>query len=148
MEENNRPEHEKIKKELLDKFTATTTYLGSHVKNTISQTSFKIAGATLKPTEIKVGDVITTFIGSKSRPAVIVKVLQDRTMILVPLTSTENIHCLTPYKSRFFGEGCFSKTVEICSEEFALEHFIGTFDNNTALKLAKKELKEFLIKNL
>ena len=149
MEEINLPPHEKLKRDLTDKFTATATYVGSHVKKTIIDTDFKVLKQNSYPPEqIKKGDVIVLPQGSKNRPCVIAKVLKDRTCIYIPLTSTDNLHCLTPYKSRFFKEGCFCKTIDICSEEKAIQSFVGVFDNMRALNQAVKELKSFININL
>jgi hypothetical protein len=149
MEETILPPHEKLKRELADKFTATNTYLGSHVKKTIVETDFKILKQTSYPPEqIKKGDVLILPQGSKSRPCVVAKVLKDRTCIYIPLTSTDNIHCLTPYKSRFFKDGCFCKSVDLCSEEQAIRSFVGVFDNMRALNSAIKEIKQFIIENI
>lgn len=77
-----------------------------------------------------------------------VKVLKDKSCLYIPLTSTDNIHCLIPYKSRFFGEGCFVKTISVCTEEFAKNNFIGVFDSIKDLNLAINKLKDFLNNNL
>ena len=104
------PRHEKIKLELADKFVATNSYLGNHIKQTIMQSDFKDLKEIQKPSHICKGDVFLVYEGKKKRPNVVIKVLKDRTIIYIPLTSTDNIHCLSESKSRFFGEGCFCKT--------------------------------------
>lgn len=143
------PKHEQLKRDLMDKFTSNSSYLGSHVKLTIQQFDFKtLNDGVQKPKYIKKSDVILVWEGVKRRPAVIIKVLKDRTCIYTPMTSTENIHCLTPFNSRFFGEGCFTKTVSVCTEEFAIENFAGVFDNNRDLNVAIKNLKEFLVDSI
>ncbi len=145
------PKHEELKKELLSKFTAHQTYIGSFVKDVITKADFKNALESKvqnAPSNIKKGDVITTYEGKKSRPCVILKVLKDNTCIYIPLTSSENVHCLIPYKSRFFGEGCFSKSFSVCTGEFAIKNFVGVFDNMKQLNLAVKELKQFFNENL
>ena len=145
---NELPKHEQIKKELAEKFTVNSNYLGSFVKQTIMQTNFKELKEMSRPTEIRKGDVITNYEGVKSRPCVVVKVLKDRTVLYIPLTSSENVHCLSNSKSRFFGEGCFTKSFSVCTEEFAIEHFVGVYDNMTAVNKAIKELKNFLNESL
>jgi hypothetical protein len=148
MEKENLPEHERLKRELASSFNAHSTYLGSFVREEIMRSNFKVLKNINKPCRIKKGDVITSFEGTKSRPAVVVKVLRDSTILYMPLTSTENVHCMTPFKSRFFGEGCFAKSINICTEEYALEFFIGVFDNTRALNQAIKELKILVNSNL
>lgn len=142
------PQHEKLKQELMAKFTGNTTYLGSYIKAQIQGTSFKDISPINKPSRIMVGDIILSYEGVKSRPSVILKVLKDNTCIYATLTSSDNIHCLVPFNSRFFGEGCIGKSLNICTHEFALEHYIGIFQDNNAVKTAKKELKEFFTNNL
>jgi hypothetical protein len=133
--ELNLPEHEKVKRDLANKFTATSSYLGG------------LRGVQ-RPCKIKKGDVITAYEGTKARPAVVIKVLKDGTVMYIPLTSTDNIHCMSPSSSRFFGEGCFTKSINVCSKEYALEYFVGIYDNMKALNLAIKSIKEFININL
>lgn len=142
------PQHEKLKQDLMAKFTGTNTYLGSYIKTEIQKTSFKDINPINKPSKIMVGDCILSYEGVKSRPSVILKVLKDGTCIYATLTSSENIHCFIPFNSRFFGEGCIGKSLNICTHEFALEHFIGLFEDNKAINSAKKELKRFFTENL
>ena len=145
--EDNLPPHEKLKRELSNQFTANTTYLGSFVKNTIQQADFKELKGVQSPTKIKKGDVfISQF--KKPRPCVVVKVLKDKTCLYMPLTSSDNVHCGTPYNSRFFGEGCFSKTLSICTEEFALYNFVGVFDNMKNINQAIKDFKKLVAEEL
>jgi hypothetical protein len=146
--ELNLPEHEKVKRDLANKFTATSSYLGAFVKSEIMNTNFKGLRGVQRPCKIKKGDVITAYEGTKARPAVVIKVLKDGTVMYIPLTSTDNIHCMSPSSSRFFGEGCFTKSINVCSKEYALEYFVGIYDNMKALNLAIKSIKEFININL
>lgn len=145
------PDHELLKREITAKFEPTSTYLGSFVRQIIQQSDFK-NGLNAKvqhpPTKIKKGDVLIAFEGVKSRPCVVVKVLKDKTVLYIPLTSTENVHCLSSFTSRFFGEGCFSKSFSVCTEEFAIQNFVGVFDNMKSLNVAIKKLKEFIAVNV
>lgn len=143
------PEHEKLKRDLASRFESQTTYLGSFIKKEIIETDFKqVKNNVQRPIYIKKGDVIISFEGKKARPSVIVKVLKDKTLLHIPLTSTENMHCMTPFKSRFFGEGCFTRAMSSCSEEYAIENFVGVFDNMKALNLAIKDFKHLINTNL
>ena len=146
--EVNLPEHEKIKRDLANKFIPTTTYLGQFIKKEVMDTNFKNLRSMQRPSQIKKGDVITAYEGVKARPAVVVKVLKDGTVMYIPLTSTENIHCMTTFKSRFFGEGCFTKSINICTEEHAIEYFVGVFDNMKTLNKAIRDFKEMININL
>ena len=143
------PPHEQLKKDLVSKFTPQSTYLGNHVRQVLMESDFKVLKQNSHPPQyIKKGDVIVLPQGSKNRPNVVAKVLKDRTVVMIALTSTENIHCQTPYTSRFFGEGCFCKGFDICTEEKAIQNFIGTFDNTKALNQAIKDLKEFVAETI
>lgn len=147
--EVNCPPHEELKRNLAENFKPQLSYLGSHIKTVIMETDFKVLKRNSNPpSNIKKGDVFTTQFGTKSRPCVVIKVLRDRTVVYVPLTSTENVHCLTPYSSRFFGKGCFSRSISVCTEEYATTNFVGVFDNMKNLNEAIKELKQFLNKVL
>lgn len=146
--EDNTPDHEKLKRELADKFTASTTYIGSHIKTEIQKTDFKHLKSIQKPSIIKKGDAIVVQEGAKTRPCIVAKVLSDRTVIYIALTGSENVHCMTPFKSRFFSEGCFSRSFSVCTEEYALENFVGIFDDNKTLNRAIKDLKDFVNNSL
>lgn len=141
-------EQDNFKKVLLSKFIDNSTFSSKQVKYIIESTSGKSIRPMSKPDRIKKGDVIILTQGAKNRPCVVTRVLKDSTVVFIPLTSTENVHCLTEFKSRFFGEGCFSKSFSVCTMETALENFVGVFDNNKDLNIAIKTLKEYIIKNL
>lgn len=142
------PEHETLKREMMDKFQDNISYVGKHIRTTILHTDFKSLKGIQKPNKIKKGDVIISFEGVKKRPCVIFKVKKDGTCLYIPLTSTDNLHCLSNFSSRFFGEGCFTKSFSVCSEEFAIDNFAGIFDNIKDLNLAVKELKKFITENI
>ena len=130
---------QEFKDELSNKFIPTSTYSGKQIAHIIGNTSLKILDIVNKPTEIKKGDVISVKTASKVRPAVVTKVLKDRTILYIHLTSSENIHCMTPSKSRFFGEGCFTYGFSICSEQYAIDNFLGIYDNMKAVNQAIKD---------
>lgn len=134
------------KKEVMDGFINHQTYLGSEIKKKISEISVEKSYET--PSTIKKGDVFVDYVGVKCRPCVVIKVKKCGMVIGLPLTSTENIHNLIPYKSRFSGEGWFCNTYTITTEEHVKSHFSGVFDNMKDLNLAIKALREFIGKNI
>lgn len=142
------PEAEILKRELMAKFEANRNYMGSVIKKEIQQFSLRQSKPINKPTYITKGDVIVAYEGKKSRPCVVLKVLRDKTVLYCGLTGSDNVHCMSPSKSRFFGEGCFSKTFGVCTEEFAMENFAGIYDNMKLVNRAIKELREFVNLNL
>lgn len=96
----------------------------------------------IPPSKYKKGDVYADNCGGKKRPVVIIKVLKDF-VIGIPLSTKKDCLNLHPYKSRFFGEGWFSKQFCILNIEYLDKAFIGVFDNNKNLNEAIKKLKEF-----
>lgn len=146
--EERKLEAQEFKDELNSKFISTATYSGKQIAHIINQSSVKALHNRLKPNEIRKSDVITVKTASKVRPAVVIKVLKDRTVVYIHLTSSDNIHCMSPSKSRFFGEGCFTYGFSICSEEYAIDNFIGVYDNTKAVNQAIKDLKTFFNNSL
>ena len=142
------PKHEEFKRGLLSKFEHNKNYSGKDIRSKIEQTDFRELVTVSRPSYIKREDGFISFFGVKSRPCVVLKVLKDRTVIYTTLTSTENVHCLCTYKSRFFGEGCFSKVLSVCTEEFALEKFVSIFDSPADVNKAVKLLKNYFINSL
>ena len=146
--ETRRLECQDFKQEVIDKFLPTASYSGKQIAFIINGLSLKSMYQPPKPSEIKKGDVLSVKTASKVRPAVVIRVLKDRTVIYVHLTSTENIHCMTSGKSRCFGEGCLTYGFSICSEDFAIENYIGIYDDMKAVNQSIKDLKEFFAKNI
>lgn len=96
------------------------------------------------PSKFKKGDVIVVVdSGHKTRPSVIVKVYRDSVMS-IPLSTTEDELNLVPYKSRFWGEGWFSKALVTTKKADAETYFKGVFDNNRGLNDAIKAIKELI----
>lgn len=143
------PYFEQVKRDLIEKFSKEKTYLGSFIKDEITKVSFKPNQRSENiPTYIKKGDVFISQEGAKNRPCVVLRILKDRTIIYTTLTSSDNIHCLSESSSRFFKEGCFCKTLSVCTEQYALDNFVGVYDNMKAVNNAIKELKNYIINNL
>ena len=132
------------KKELIDSFQPTQTYLGSFIRSQVNQISNETRNVNC-PTSFKKGDVYLSYCGVKSRPCVIVKVFKDF-VVGIPLTSGENIHSSVPYKCRFFGDGFLGKTIDIASKEYISNYFVGIFEDKKAIKLAIENIKEFVNK--
>ena len=132
------------KKELIDSFQPTQTYLGSFIRSQVNQICSETRNVNC-PVSFKKGDVYLSYCGVKSRPCVIVKVFKDF-VVGIPLTSGENIHSSVPYKCRFFGEGYLGKTIDIASKEYVQSYFVGVFEDKKAIKLAIENIKEFVNK--
>lgn len=99
------------------------------------------------PSRLKKGDVFTDRVGSKVRPVVIAKVVGD-TVTGIPLSTTEDELNLMESSSRFFGDSYFSKGIVVAKYSYAMEYFIGVYDNEKLLRKAIKESKKFLMDNL
>lgn len=132
------------KKELIDSFQPTQTYLGSFIRSQVNQISNETRSVNC-PVSFKKGDVYLSYCGVKSRPCVIVKVFKDF-VVGIPLTSGENIHSSAPRKCRFFGEGYLGKTIDIASKEYVQTYFAGVFEDKRAIKEALENIKEFVSK--
>lgn len=132
------------KKDLIDSFQPTQTYLGSFIRSQVNQISSETRSVNC-PVSFKKGDVYLSYCGVKSRPCVIVKVFKDF-VVGIPLTSGENIHSSVPYNCRFFGEGYLGKTFDIASKEYISNYFVGVFEDRKAIKLALEGIKEFVNK--
>jgi hypothetical protein len=128
------------KKEIFNTIDAAGSkhYSGREVKAIVSSLKKEVP----KPNTLKKGDIFTTFVGSKSRPVVICRVLGD-IVVGIPLSTTEDELTLMPFKSRFLGENYMSKMLITSTYEHAMENFAGVFDNNGVLNKAMKELKIF-----
>ena len=132
------------KKELIDSFQPTQTYLGSFIRSQVNQISNEIRNVNCT-VSFKKGDVYVSYCGTKKRPCVVVKILKD-VVVGIPLTSGENIHSSVPYKCRFFGEGYLGKTIDIASKEYVQSYFVGVFEDKGAIKEALENIKEFVNK--
>ena len=133
------------KKILIEPFESHKTYVGKEILSRIAMAKVRSSVRDEKnlPTKIKRGDVITHACGSKIRPVVVLKQIQDK-IVFIPMTSGENIHSTIAFTSRFFGEGYFSLSLGVCSEEYAKQYFIGIFDDNKSLRQATDFIKTFI----
>lgn len=139
-----------IKDKILNIIPEKSQYAGSYVREVIRTANisdvelFKdLQSQQMRPPSVlKKGDVIITQVGSKMRPVVIVKVLEEE-VIYIPLTSTENVHNLIKGNCRFFGESWFSKGFSVATIEYAMEHFVGIYTDRITLNKAIKLNKEY-----
>ena len=96
-----------------------------------------------QPSKIKKGDVIYNEMGGKKRPCVVVKVFKDF-VFMIPLSTTFDELNLIQSRSRFFKKGWFTKGVAVSKKEYAIQNFMGVYDNpkllNKAIKLMKEEI--------
>lgn len=99
----------------------------------------------MPPTEYRKGDVIANGVGAKKRPMVVISIVGNM-MYGIPLSSTQDEFNLSESKSRFMGDGWFSKGVSVVTKEYADENFIGVYDNmkllNKAIELMKNEISK------
>ena len=131
----------KNKHDLAMSFEKHKTYLGGEVTKRIQEAKFE----GYKPTKLRKGDVIVLPIGAKTRPCVIIKVLKE-VVVSLPITSSENSHNITPFNSRFFGEGHFSNDMVTCNLDLAKDKFVGILDDKESLNIAISNLKKFVEK--
>lgn len=132
------------KQETIDSIVPTSNYLGSFVRKMIEE----IHTPRHFPDSFRKGDVIrVNFPQNKPRPSIVIKVMPDY-VIAIPLTTDDNVHCMTESKSRFFKEGCFCNSYVLIPNIIAQENFLGVYDNMKLLNQAIKELKQFINKNI
>lgn len=95
------------------------------------------------PKSFKKGDVIANGVGAKTRPIVIIKVVGSL-LYGIPLSTTKDELNMSESKSRFMEDGYFSKGISVVTFEYAIENFIGVYDNmkllNNAISLMKSEI--------
>lgn len=132
------------KQEIIEQVIPHQQYVGTKVRGWITALSSPKIEA---PSEIRKGDIFISGSGVKKRPCVIIKIKKGMVFAL-PLTSTENVNNLVPYKSRFLGEGWFSNNYIVTSEEHVRNNFVGVFDNTKCLNEGIKALREFINKNI
>ena len=118
-------ENQDPKEELINSFTPNRTYVGSEIR-------LRIAKAKIKSS-----------VKDKNNIPTVIKKVKDR-IAYIPLTSGVNIHSTVIFNSRFYGEGYFTLCVDVCTEEYARNHFIGIFDDRKALREATTVIKNFV----
>ena len=130
------------KSEVIERIDPKKTYIGSYVISRINDVS---AEDTYMPKYLKYGDVVTVSIGAKSRPAVIIKIIEN-SVIAIPLTTAKNHNFLMESKSRFLKDGYFCNSYTVMSKDDAIEKFIGVFDDDKMLNEAVNQLGIFFMK--
>jgi len=129
------------KRTVVKSIEVNKTYTGGQVMSLVD--SITVRGTINPPNSLKRGDVYLSNLGGKDRPTVVIKVMKG-CVIATSLTSeSDSCFTLTPYKSRFFGEGFFSKSLTTATLEYATENFCSVFDSPADLNKACKALKEF-----
>jgi hypothetical protein len=102
----------------------------------------------LAPKSLKKGDMYIDNIGSKKRPAVIVKVLPD-IVISIALSTTEDAINLCPYPAdRFREPGFFSKGFMIATIDHARNNYAGQYEDKKLLNEVIKLAKNFINNSL
>lgn len=133
------------KQEAIESIVNHQNYVGSYVKKIISE--IDDLGIKGKPSVIRKHDVIKITSQKKYRPGVVIKVTKEY-VIAIPLTSSENVHCMSESKSRFFKDGCFTNGYEVVPIDLAFENWIGIYGNAKLVNNAIKELRQFISKNI
>lgn len=131
------------KQEVLDSIQ-NRTYTESEVIGLIH--SIKNNSLFNNPSKILKGDIILLYNntkGIKKRPAVVIKVLKE-TVVVLPLTTTNDHNVLMRFNTRFKEENYISKNMNTLTIEYAKENHIGIFENRRALNKAIKLFKEYV----
>jgi len=142
---HDQPEITDGKELLIESFESHKTYVGKEIRTRIAAAKIKSSVKDEKnlPTKIKRGYVLTAACGSKIRPVVVVKQIKDK-IVFIPMTSGENIHSTIAFTSRFFGEGYFSLSLDVCTVKYAKKNFVGIFGDNKSLRQATDFIKTFI----
>lgn len=115
-------------------------YTKTEVSHLLNSVCFKLP----PPKFFRRGDVIRADT-TKPRPAVIIKIVNNL-VYAMPLTSTEDEMNLCPSNSRFFYKGdkqmYFSHGIMAFKVSYAMDNFLGIYDDNKGLRLAINELKK------
>ena len=115
------------------------SYTKELVKNLVS----KVRQEREKPSKLKIGDVFVLQLSAKKRPVVVIAI-KDTLVYGIPLTSTEDEMNLIPSKSRFFGNGWFSKSLVTVKHDIVMENFVGVYDNEKLLRKARRAIKDLI----
>lgn len=100
------------------------------------------------PKTLKKGDMYIDNIGSKKRPAVIIKVLPD-IVISIALSTTEDALNLHPYPAdRFRDGGFFSKGFMVATVDHARNNYAGVYEDKKLLNEVIKLAKNFINNSL
>ena len=138
---------ERIKQELVNKFTEHTTYVGKHIRHEINNHSFKPLNKSLslKTENVKKGDCFWDRSLEKQRPAVVIAVNHKAGICkYLTLTSTENIHSThINTNSRFLTDGCYCIGLNITRLEEVTENFICVMEDKKNLNKAIEFNKQF-----
>lgn len=131
---------------LLERFNDKMTYTGKNVKTILSD--LEEFSSMNVPSKVRRGDVFLSYGGKKKRPCVVIKVLKNDTVMYLGLTSSDNVNCLSEFKSRFFKDGWISNGFSVTSVDYVKENFIGFLDSPRELKIAVDKFKKLIIENL
>lgn len=122
-------------------------YHSNEVKNLVNSVRTTVAtnySDLTRPSTIKVGDVFIAQGGAKKRPYVVISVRQKSNIVIaVPLTTTDDELALTPFTSRFFGNGWFTSQLMTVKIAFVIENFAGVLENRAVIRKFKNDLKQF-----
>ena len=98
----------------------------------------------MSPQYVKAGDIFIAQGGAKKRPYVVISVREKQGIaITCPLTTTNDELAITPYTSRFLGEGWFTSQLVTVKLDFIKANFGGVLENRAVIRQFKKDLKQF-----
>lgn len=136
--------HKSISEYILHLESIDNTTLGKHTVIDVLKSIQKGSAFSSKPSKLKRGDVFICNVGNKNRPVV---VISTKNSVVYGITLSTTNDCLNLYdgQSRFFGESFLGKGVVTAHEQFAIDNFIGVYDNPRVLKKAIEEMKKEII---
>lgn len=124
------------KEEIIESIEVTKTYSGKEVRHLVH--SCPERPCKTSPTQLRKGDVYRHN-QMKGRPVVIIKVTKDKVWG-ISLSTTQDSMNMCESNSRFFRGQYFCYGLHSAPIDYALENFLGVFDNNKSLNKAIKQL--------
>lgn len=131
---------EEAKKELGDK-TAISRQQAMSIIDRLSEQDYNTKVA--RPETIQRGDMFLQRIGTKFRPCVVIRVMEE-SVLYVPLTTTNNCNAIMECTSRFFKGSYFTNSVLTCPLDHVFSYFIGVYGRNSDIPKLKRVLKKYL----
>ena len=133
------------KKEILEKLESSPVkhYTTSMVRDLVHSVSSK---GLKQVNYIKKGDVFITG-APKLRPNVVVSVQND-CCLCMSLSTTKDCMNIYESKSRFMGDGYFSKAIFAVPNYVIRENFIGVYDNPKRLNKAIEACKKYIFERI
>lgn len=138
-----------LKTELINQFSKEKTYLGSHIRTQINDTSFSnFINSSIHNGQVKKGDMFISNRMKKARPAVVISV-DNKNQTCKVITVTTSADCIhntgISHNSRFVEEGFYAYSLNLVTISEVAENFICVIEDKKTLNKAIKVIKDFFV---